>query len=230
MLGTSASVREKVAVIPPSVPPDSNGNRNGNGVGGGSTTPSPTFIRRATIEDLYNEEGKAEIINGRIVRYDMTGKKPKYAADEILLSLLLHARQNGLPGRGVGDGGGFRCSLPNRESFSPDVAYTEEPMDDMRFSNEVPRFAAEVRSENDYGLAQEIAMRDKRADYFATGTIAVWDVDLLNEPIVRLYIEDADMPIATFTRGEFANAGDAVPGWEMAVDELFPRTTDAAKQ
>jgi hypothetical protein len=35
--------------------------------------------------------------------------------------------------------------------------------------------AAEVHSENDYGPAAEPAMTAKRADYFACGTLVVWD-------------------------------------------------------
>jgi len=49
----------------------------------------------------------------------------------------------------------------------------------MRFASGAPIFAVEVRSENDYGPAAERAMAAKRADYFACGTLVVWDVDLL---------------------------------------------------
>jgi len=40
----------------------------------------------------------------------------------------------------------------------------------MRFYQGTPRFAVEVRSENDYGPVAETELRDKRADYFAAGT------------------------------------------------------------
>ena len=30
-------------------------------------------------------------------------------------------------------------------------------------------------------------MAEKRADYFAAGTLGVWDVDLLGEDVVRVY-------------------------------------------
>lgn len=186
----------------------------------GTGTASPS--RRATIEDLYSVEGKAEIVNGRIVRFTATGKKPKYAGDAVLVSLWFFVRRQRLSGSAVGDNGGFRVQLSNRESFSPDAAYFEGLDSGMKFFEGAPRFAVEVRSENDYGSAPETEMRDKRADYFAAGTLAVWDVDLLNEPIVRLYTNDnADTPIATFTRGEIAHAGEAVPEWAMPVDDLF---------
>ena len=46
----------------------------------------------------------------------------------------------------------------------------------MRFIEGSPDFAAEVRSENDYGDDAELEMAEKRADYFAAGTQVVWDV------------------------------------------------------
>ena len=39
---------------------------------------------RATIEDLYKVEGKAELVNGEIVHLPPTGDDPGYAGDEIL--------------------------------------------------------------------------------------------------------------------------------------------------
>jgi len=51
----------------------------------------------------------------------------------------------------------------------------------MRFLEGAPIFAVEVCSENDYGRAAEREMADKRADYFAAGTLVVWDVDILSQ-------------------------------------------------
>jgi Uma2 family endonuclease len=79
----------------------------------------------------------------------------------------------------------------------------------------------EVRSEGDYGPAAERAMAQKRADYFAAGTVVVWDVDLLSEDVIKSYRADEAAPIV-FRRGESATAEPAVPGWSMPVDDLFP--------
>ena len=80
----------------------------------------------------------------------------------------------------------------------------------------------EVRSEEDYALAAERAMAAKRADYFAAGTLVVWDVDVLDEYLVRVY-RAADPPNPTvYRRGEDAEAEPALPGWSMPVDDLFP--------
>ena len=65
-------------------------------------------------------------------------------------------------------------------------------------------------------------MRAKRADYFATGTLAVWDVDLLDSAsTVRLYVAGEPGAPITFARDAVAHAGDAVPGWSMPVEALF---------
>ena len=64
---------------------------------------------RATIEDLYKMEGKAELVNGEIVEMPLTGDNPGYAGDEIFVSFNFPAR--GYCGRrtgraGMADGGG----------------------------------------------------------------------------------------------------------------------------
>ncbi len=61
-------------------------------------------------------------------------------------------------------------------------------------------------------------MATKRADYFVAGTRVVWDVDLLNEDVVRVYRADAPDNPTVYRRGEVA---EAEPGWSIAVDHLF---------
>jgi Uma2 family endonuclease len=91
----------------------------------------------------------------------------------------------------------------------------------MRFLNGAPIFAAEVRSENDYGPDAERALAQKRLDYFAAGTLVVWDIDLLNENVVRVYRSDDPTAPTIYRRGDLAEAEPAVPGWTMPVDDLF---------
>jgi hypothetical protein len=50
---------------------------------------------RATLDDLYREEGKAELIGGRIVRSMPTGFKPHRVAARIFRSLDDHAEALG---------------------------------------------------------------------------------------------------------------------------------------
>ena len=174
----------------------------------------------ATIEDLYKVDGKAELVNGEIVHMSPTGGTPNYAALEIALSLRQYAKRT-KSGHAVGDNAAFVVNLPNRKSFSPDAAFYVGEIT-MKFFEGAPVFAVEVRSEGDYGARAEREMARKRADYFAAGTQVVWDVDLLDEAaVVRVYsAADPEKP-RIYRRGETAEAEPAVPGWAMAVDDLF---------
>lgn len=175
---------------------------------------------RTIVDDLYQIEGKAEIINGEIVLMTPTGIAPGFAADEIFASLHDHAKRTGM-GRAVADNKAFRVNLPNRESFSPDAAYYDRPASGMGFYEGEPVFAAEVRSANDYGPKAERQIKQKIADYFAAGTLVVWDVDLLGDDVVKAYRASDPKNPTIYRRGEIAEAEPAVPGWSMAVDELF---------
>ena len=90
----------------------------------------------------------------------------------------------------------------------------------MRFIEGPPTFAVEVRNEEDYGAAAESAIAAKCADYFAAGTLVVWDVDPLDQTIA-CYKAPPPAPPVTFRRGDTADAEPAVPGWRLAVDDLF---------
>lgn len=175
---------------------------------------------RATIEDLYGVEGKAELVNGEIVHLMATGDEPGYAGDEVFVSLRAYAKERQW-GRAVADNKGFVVRLPHRESFSPDAAFYTGPRTGMRFFEGAPLFAVEVRSESDRGSKAERDMAAKRSDYFAAGTQVVWDVDLLSPEVVRKYTAGSPAYPRVFRRGEVADAEPALPGWTMPVDDLF---------
>jgi len=176
---------------------------------------------KATIEDLYRVEGKAEIVNGEIVHMAPTGHDPAQAGAEVFVSLRQYARAS-KSGLAVPDNAAFRVQLANRQSFSPDAAYHVGSPTGMKFYEGAPIFAVEVRSEGDYGPQAERAIAQKRADYFAAGTQVVWDVDLLAEDfVVKVYrATDPNNP-TKYRRGELAEAEPAVPDWTMQVDSLF---------
>lgn len=170
------------------------------------------------IDELYQVEGKAEIVDGRIVLMSPTGRRPGRAGFRICRSL--EENENRLGGYAYPDNVAFIVDLPNRKSFAPDAAFSTEPPE-MAFGNGAPVFAVEVRSEGDYGPAAEKQMAEKRADYFAAGTKVVWDVDLLSDDVIRKYTAESQTAPTVYRRGEIAEAEPAVPGWKFAVDELF---------
>ena len=176
----------------------------------------------ATIEDLYrvHEDGKAEIVDGELVLMSPTGDLPHSAALEIAVSLRDYARRT-KSGRAYADNAAFIVSLSNRKSFSPDAAFYVGPRTGGKFLRGAPLFAVEVRSEGDYGPKAEAKMERKRADYFAAGTLIVWDVDVLeHETVIKYRADNPDAP-RVFNRGETADAEPALPGWSMPVDDLF---------
>ena len=177
--------------------------------------------REVTVEDLYHVRGKAEIVGGELVLMTPTGGLHGYAVAAIVASLHEYGRRTG-HGLALGDNVGFIVNLPNRRSFSPDVAFwTGGPLT-RKFIEGAPIFAVEVRSEDDYGSAAERSISDKRADYFAAGTLVVWDVDVLKEEVVRVYRTNDPTAPTTYRRGERAEAEPPVPGWSMPVADLFP--------
>jgi Uma2 family endonuclease len=177
----------------------------------------------ATLDDLYRVEGKAELIAGRIVPLMPTGHWPSRVAFRIARSLDDYAQGTGR-GAAYADNTGFAVPplSSTRESFSPDASYFLGPFpsNKMRFLNGPPVFAVEVRSENDYGDAAEMAMTAKRADYFEAGTLVVWDVDPVADRVLK-YCFDAPDTAEVFTRGQLANAEPAVPSWTIPVDTIF---------
>ena len=176
--------------------------------------------QRASIEDLYHVPGKAEIVNGEIVHMPPTGGLPNIAAGEIFVSLRNYVKRTG-SGHAFTDNVGFEVNLPNRSAFSPDASFYIGTLDGLSYPIGSPNFAAEVRSENDYGSKAEREMADKRRDYFTAGTLVVWDVDLLDEDVVKVYRSSDPIHPTVYRRGESAEAEPAVPGWTMPVDDLF---------
>jgi Uma2 family endonuclease len=177
--------------------------------------------RVATVDDLYGTSDKAELVDGALVIMEPTGFLPVIAAGEIFASLRAYARQTKL-GYAITDNAAFLVDLPHRKSFSPDAAFYTGPSTGMKFVQGAPVFAAEVRSEGDYGPRAERAMARKRGDYFAAGTKVVWDVDLLGQDVVRVYRVTDPECCAIYRRGAMAEAEPALPGWRMPVDDLFP--------
>lgn len=181
-----------------------------------------TIHWEATVEDLARVEGKAELVDGKIRKMSPSGYEHGILAGLIYRSLWSWSERYAT-GHVLTDCVGFLCDLPGRKSFSPDVAYYDGmlPGNRKRFLPAPPAFAVEIRSESDYGPAAEDAMAAKRADYFAAGTKAVWDVDADGSEIVRLYLSSNPSEPIAFRKGEIAHAEPVLPGWRLPVDDII---------
>jgi Uma2 family endonuclease len=172
------------------------------------------------INRLYRTEGKAEIINGEVVEMPPTGFLPGRASGAIYRSLSGYEQQND-GGYAIPDNVGFLVKLPTRNSFSPDAAFYVGPPTGGKFINGAPVFAAEVRSEWDYGQRAERKIAQKVADYFSAGTVVLWDVDVLRQEVIKVYRRDDPNNPVIYRREDIADAEPAVPGWRFPVDEMF---------
>ncbi len=176
----------------------------------------------ATIADLHNapDDGKYELVNGRLMHMSPTGFRPVRVAGRIFDALFDYEEATG-SGMAIGDNLGFIVRQPRLRSFSPDAAYiagTLEETDD--FVEGAPLFAVEVRSKGDYGPASDTEYAAKRADYFAAGTQVVWDVSPHERTVARYRVGAPETP-HVFLMGEIADAEPALPGWRMALRDIF---------
>ena len=173
----------------------------------------------ATIEDLRRTRLKAEIVDGQLMVIGPSGAAHGRAVGAVLRRLMEHELPEGT-GRAFGARVGYIVDLPHRQAFCPDVSwYTGPPQAD--FPRGAPIFAAEIRDIDEYGDGFDRHAASKRSDYFAAGTKVVWDVDVLREGLVRVYRSGDPEHPTVYRRGEMAEAEPAVPGWTMAMDELF---------
>src|SRR5262249_19806072 len=130
-------------------------------------------------------------------------------------------------GKGIAraDGVGYVVAelRSGRESFKPDASYYDRLRDTnrLRFIPGPPTLAVEVRSEDDYGSTPERERADHRADAFEAATKVGWNVDPVAET-VAISLAAAPTTPMNFRRGEVADVEPAVPGWRMAVDDMFP--------
>lgn len=178
--------------------------------------------RQALIDALHQarDRGKAEIIDGEIVLISPTGGKPSRVSGLIFAALLAYERQSGR-GTALPNNAGFLVNLSRRGSFSPDAAFVVGKVLDAEFIDGAPIFAVEVRSKHDYGPAAERTLRTKIADYFAAGTLVVWDVDALRDRVIRVYRADAPEAPVEYAPGDNAEAEPALPGWRVPVADLL---------
>ena len=148
-----------------------------------------------------------------------TGDLPSTAASEVFVSLREYARRTNT-GRAYTDNAAFIVKLAYRRSFSPDAAFYIGPRTGGKFLEWRANLRGRSESEGDYGRRAEEKMARKRADYFAAGTLAVWDVDVLRDGVIRCYELTILSPesVSTWRNPPMLNPP---PGWTMPVDDLF---------
>lgn len=177
----------------------------------------------ATIDDLGSQDGRVELIAGRIVPLPLLGYGDAQIVGAIFLGLREHVGRTGTGKAFTGSLVYHVGELPSgRQSFSPDVSYYDGPPPRSKadFIPNPPTFAVEVRSKPERGPAGEAERAAKRADYFEAGTLVVWDVDPFGETI-QVYRSTSPESPQTYRPGDLAEAEPAVPGWTIPVADVF---------
>ena len=109
-----------------------------------------------------------------------------------------------------------RLKIGGRERYLlPDLAVVlgdESP--DEPYLHRAPDLAVEIRSPED----PLSALLDKAREYLQTGARQVWIVVPEEEAVWTL---DGEGRVRAFRKGETLDAGDVLPGFALAVDDLY---------
>lgn len=155
-----------------------------------------------------------ELIDGEIVE-KMASYTPSYIAGWILTYLNMYLLQNPIGTTTMADGGYI---LSPDDTFIPDVGYISNERLPVKPEREVlvaPDFAVEVKSPSD----SYVKLRRKALSYLEFGTKLVWLV-WPDKQQVEVHSATNDT-ILTFGIDDILNGGDVLPGFTLAVREIF---------
>jgi len=170
------------------------------------------------FEQLPDEEGRRELVRGRLVKEPLAGFEHSRIGIRIASALLRFAEEHGL-GTVVGADAGFVLFDEPPTVRAPGVAFVAGErltFDPDRFAPLAPHLAVEIVSPSN--TVAEI--HDKVTDYLDAGTRLVWVVDPLSRTVtayrspreIRLLTGDAEI-----------DGGDVLPGLLLSLPALFGR-------
>ena len=174
------------------------------------------------------EEEPVELLNGWLVRQEMTDLYERRFVSNLGSALDLAAREAGF-GQVLGDQ--TECVLSNGSVVKPDVALiswkrmaTAVPMGPLLRPTLIgsPELVVEVRSPSNR-RTQEIL---KRSFYFANGTRIVWDVDDKKREVWVYRAEQPDRP-AHLRTDDMLTCEPLIPGWRRRLGDLFEERVSA---
>lgn len=172
------------------------------------------------FERLPEEEGKGELVRGRVVREPPAGMEHGRIAARLAALLQRFVREKKL-GEIFGAETGFVLDEDPPTVRAPDVAFVARgrlPEGDLPtgFGRLAPDLTVEIVSPSN--TAAEI--RAKVLDYLDAGTRAVWVVD----PATRtVEVCRSREEIRILREADDLEGGDVLPGFRIEVSELFVR-------
>lgn len=176
-----------------------------------------TKSKLMTAEELLTmpDDGyRYELVKGELRKMAPPGLYHGVNGSRIVETLLPHVRRNGL-GEVPIPSPGFILSRSPDHVREPDVCFIrQERMDyTRRYFQGAPDMAVEVISPND----RYTAVNEKVADWLEHGTLMVVVVNERNHT-VQVHTADG---VVELTEADTLEGGDVVPGWSMAVADIF---------
>lgn len=186
-----------------------------------------TRPRSATLDDLRalealpeNVEKRFELVGGVISTMNPPRPKHAYSADQFYKALDRYgeATQSGIA---FSDSIGY--DLPNGDSLIPDASFVSReqvwfplPDDGFQFA---PLVAVEVASPSN----SERELLDKAEPFLACGTRLVWIAYLSRRVVDECRRgQDGALVIRSFGTDDLLTADDVLPGFTLAVQDVFP--------
>ena len=157
-----------------------------------------------------------ELVRGELTKMPPGGFEHSTIAANITMRLGPHVKDNGIGKVGTAEPGFL---LESDHVRVPDVAFVRQGRIDTvadvrRFFPGPPDIAFEVVSPND----RYTEVDEKVADYLAAGTLAVVVVDPRRRTVK---VHRSLTEVEELGEGDTLEVGDMVPGWQMAVREIF---------
>lgn len=173
------------------------------------------------VELPENADKLYEYIGGEVVEVPSNAYASKISAT-ILFFIMLFVRENQIGGHVTGEAGGYFVS---GERYAPDVAFIS--------SIKQPELAKRGYNPNPPDLAVEVdfpssetsrdTLRIKIGNYLAAGVV-VWVVNV-EQKLVEIYAPG--QPVKVIGVDGTLDGGDVLPGFTLAVKDIFPEETKA---
>ena len=183
-----------------------------------TTTTKRRITTAEELMDMPDDGYRYELVRGELRKIAPTGGEHGWIASDINGSLNPYVKANGL-GRTYTAEPGFILEREPDHVRAPDVAFVRRERIEAigrqtGYWPEAPDLAIEVISPND----RYTEVDEKVADWLAAGTRMVVVVNPRNKT-VKVHRSPAD--VVTLTLADTLDGSDVVPGWQMAVADIF---------
>lgn len=186
-----------------------------------TTAQAPTtLITSIEFEEMFGDDVRVELWRGVVV--EMSPTKPTHGKIGIRLTLALggYAMQTGL-GEFWPEGSGFTILSQPDTVVAPDLSFIPADVaptltdENPGFPFFVPPLVVEIKSPSD----SEPQITAKLSLYYAAGVREIWWVRPMPRTLTRYW---ADRDPVTLGLGDVLGDVEALPGFSMTVDDMFP--------